>query len=49
MPKEKQIPCDTIYLGARFVRFLLQTDDLDSLISYGISEVKAGFSDFIHA
>lgn len=37
------------YLGARFVRFLLQTDDLNSLISYDISEVKAGFSDFIHS
>ena len=35
------------YLGARFVRFLLESDAFDSLIGYGIEDVKAGFERFL--
>lgn len=37
------------YLGTRFVRFLLRTDDLDRLISYDISQVKTGFANFMNS
>ena len=37
------------YLGARFVRFLLEEDDFDHLIRYGIREVKDGFERFMSA
>ena len=40
--------CDTgYYLGARFVRFLLEYDTFDRMILYGIREVKDGFSRFV--
>ena len=35
------------YLGARFVRFLLEYDTFDRMILYGIREVKDGFSRFV--
>ncbi len=34
------------YLGARFVRFLLNSDSFDRIICYDIREVKAGFDRF---
>lgn len=37
------------YLGARFVRFLLQSDCFDQLISYGIEQVRHGFARFMAA
>ena len=37
------------YLGARFVRFLLDTDSFDRLIRYEIGEVKDGFARFMDA
>ena len=35
------------YLGARFVRFLLETEDFDRLILWGIPEVCEGFGRFM--
>lgn len=35
------------YLGARFVRFLLNEDDFDNIIGYGIEDVRAGFDRFL--
>ena len=35
------------YLGARFVRFLLEADGFDNIIGYGIEDVKAGFDRFL--
>lgn len=35
------------YLGARFVRFLLETDSFDNIISYDIETVKEGFGRFL--
>lgn len=35
------------YLGARFVRFLMETDDFDQLISRSIPEVREGFERFL--
>lgn len=35
------------YLGARFVRFLLDFDCFDKIILYGIQEVKDGFNRFL--
>ena len=37
------------YLGVRFVRFLLDSDCFDHLISYGINEVRAGFERFLRS
>jgi len=37
------------YLGARFVRFLLEADAFDNIIGYGIEEVQAGFDRFLEA
>ena len=37
------------YLGARFVRFLLLSDDFDRIISYGLPELKDGFARFLRA
>ena len=31
------------YLGARFVRFLLESEDFDRVIQYGVDEVRRGF------
>ena len=35
------------YLGTRFVRFLLESDDFDRLIRYGMDEVRDGFMRFM--
>ena len=35
------------YLGARFVRFLLESDSFDNLISYDIDDVRNGFEAFL--
>ena len=35
------------YLGTRFVRFLLESDCFDSLISYDINDVRRGFGMFL--
>lgn len=35
------------YLGARFVRFLMDHDGFDNVIRYGIQEVKDGFGRFL--
>ncbi len=35
------------YLGARFVRFLLRSEDFDEIIRYGPDEVKDGFQRFL--
>ena len=35
------------YLGARFVRFLMETEDFDRLILWGIPEVSEGFERFM--
>ena len=35
------------YLGARFVRFLLQSDSFDSLIRYDLNTVRAGYERFL--
>ncbi|MBR6376402.1 MAG: hypothetical protein IKS05_01400 [Oscillospiraceae bacterium] len=35
------------YLGARFVRFLMEHEDFDSLIGWDLPEVKAGFERFL--
>lgn len=37
------------YLGARFVRYLLDFDFFDNIILYGIEEVKAGFDGFLRS
>ena len=37
------------YLGTHFVRFLLDSDDFDRIILYGIQEVKDGFDRFMHS
>jgi hypothetical protein len=37
------------YLGARFIRFLLEYDTFDRLILYRIQEVKDGFDRFSHS
>ena len=36
------------YLGARFIRFLLENDAFDRLILYSVREVKDGFVRFLH-
>jgi len=41
--------CDVgYYLGARFVRFILEKDEFDNIISYDIDEVKNLFLEFVH-
>ena len=35
------------YLGARFVRFLLRSDDFDRILSYDLSALEAGFARFL--
>ncbi len=35
------------YLGTRFVRFLMETDDFDRVIRYGTGEVREGFGRFM--
>lgn len=41
--------CDVgYYLGACFVRFLLESDCFDNLISYDIDEVRSGFGMFLN-
>lgn len=35
------------YLGAQFVRFLLEKDSFDNIIGYGLEDVCAGFESFI--
>ncbi|MBQ7646583.1 MAG: hypothetical protein IJS94_04875 [Clostridia bacterium] len=35
------------YLGARFVRFLMDHDHFDDIISYDIKEVRTGFDSFL--
>ena len=37
------------YLGTRFVRFLLENDDFDRLVRYGMEEVRDGFMRFMQA
>ncbi len=37
------------YLGTLFVRFLLQSDDFDRLVRYGMDEVRDGFMRFMQA
>ena len=37
------------YLGTRFVRFLLEDDDFDRLVRYGMEEVRDGFMRFMQA
>lgn len=37
------------YLGACFVRFLLDSDCFDHIILYGIQEVREGFERFLHS
>ena len=37
------------YLGARFVRFLLKSEDFDRVIQYGVDEVRRGFHLFVQS
>ena len=37
------------YLGARFVRFLLEREDFDRILSYDLAEVKDAFERFLRA
>ena len=37
------------YLGARFVRFLMERDEFDRIIQYEIEDVKAGFDRFMRS
>ena len=37
------------YLGTLFVRFLLESDDFDRLVRYGVDEVRDGFMRFMQA
>lgn len=36
------------YLGARFVRFLMESDSFDNIISYDIEQVTSAFQRFLH-
>ena len=35
------------YLGARFIRFLLESADFDTIITYGMDEIRDGFERFL--
>lgn len=35
------------YIGTRFVRFLMETEDFDRIIQYDMEEVKAGYARFL--
>ncbi len=37
------------YLGARFLRFLLETEDFDALIGWDVPAVRRGFGDFLRS